>query len=128
MTVPFGWMYAPLERDKAEEIILITGKSRSGTINVGEEIIEIDLSKYHKGGVGPYSYSPGPQRLPDGVSVDSTSGKVTGVYSSAISTGVSTVIVKDSLGNTLTIQLSYQPGQIPLTFIKKTAWDFGYLE
>lgn len=128
MTVPYGWMYAPLERVKPGERILITSKLGKDTINIGEEIAPIDLTQYHQGGVGPYTYAPGPKRLPDGINVNGITGQVTGTYSSAVNAGTSNVIVRDSLGNSLTLELEYVPGLIPLTFIKQTSWDFSYLE
>lgn len=128
MTVPFGWMYDPLVKKNPAEEILIVSATGAPVINVGEEIIPIELSQYHIGGVGPYTYAPTNNRLPSGITVNGSTGKVSGVYSSATAEGTSQVIVRDSLGNTLTLDIAYRPGQIPLTFMKKSLWDFGYLE
>lgn len=128
ITVPYGYMYLPLRRTQENVKILISGKRGKATINVGEEINPIDLSQYHTGGVGPYTYAPTNKRLPDGVTVNNSTGEITGVYSTATDGSDAEILVRDSLGNTVILPVSYKPGQIPLTFIKQSKWDFGYLE
>lgn len=129
ITVPYGYMYFPLKSTLAEgAAIPMTGKRKKDTINVGEEINSIDLSQFHTGGVGPYTYAPTNKRLPDGITVDNSTGEITGVYSTATESGEAQILVHDSLGNSVILSIEYKPGQIPLTFIKQSKWDFGYLE
>lgn len=128
MQVPYGWMYIPMVPNGT--INLASGKIVEGvpkaTLDIGEPIVEVDANDYFSGGVAPYSFSQ--VDFPSGINIDNTTGKINGAYSNDVLAGTSSVIVKDGLGNTIEIPVSYIPGVFPLTFIKLSDFDYDYTE
>lgn len=130
VSIPYGWMYEKMQ-PKNNPISIQSAQPGKDFIDVGEQILDIDLTEYFTGGVAPFSYFPqygDNKSLPDGVSLDGITGIISGTYTNPISGGKSYVTVRDSIGKELDLELEYVDGKLPLSFVKLPTWDYGYLE
>lgn len=126
MDLPYGWMFEKMQQVGTPQIFSATiGKDH---LDVGEKIQPLDVNNYFIGGVGPYTFSPANGRLPSGLSINGNTGVISGAYTEDIAEGEATVMVKDSLGNSLIIPITYVAGSYPLSFIKYPEWDYDYTE
>lgn len=131
MELPYGWMYftmRPLGSALITSSEILPDGTPKGFIEVGESIKNIDLNDYFTGGVPPYSFSPTEKQLPPGLTLNASTGIISGSYNAAPENGESEVVVRDAIGNSVTLVVRYVPGAYPLSFIKINGSDYGYTE
>lgn len=132
MQIHYGWMYTQLVGP--EKLALVPNNGNAFV--VGQPITPIDFYKQISGGVEPYYFSG--VNLPQGISIDRTTGEIKGSYGGEIQknydevTGEITrrayIIVTDYVGQRIEVDVSYEDGVYPLTFTKLPGWEYDYTE
>lgn len=122
--VPYGYLYEKLVVDAPIPLLPVTGD----TLLVGQPIKEQQIMDYFHGGVAPFKITG--DNLPSGITVRTQGsvlwGNFTGVNSA--STGDTFVNVVDSVGQEISIPVTYGKVIYGLSFQKLQHFDFDYTE
>ena len=141
MTINVGYMYKqltfslPRHEDGNGNMLVSIGIPN---MIVGEQIKEIDISKYVSGGV-KFSYLPemegkstvdylySAEGLPPGLYIDEF-GMIRGCYLNETGPGFATIKVTDAVGNIVMDQIPYGTSSKPLYFQDSVDFNIGYSE